>query len=61
MGDEPIQFIIHAITIDTLLNNIGLNIGDRLNFVTCEQTLRGSGGLGRMGGGGSKSVDSELC
>ena len=36
MGDRPIQ----PITIDTMLNNNGLNIGGRLNFVTCEQILK---------------------
>ena len=36
MSDGP---IIQRITIDTMLNNNGLNIGDGLNFVTCEQTL----------------------
>ena len=40
MGDGPIiQPVIHPITIDTMLNNNGLNISDELNFVTCEQTL----------------------
>ena len=33
MGDEPIQSVIQPVTIDTMLNNNGLN------FVTCEQTL----------------------
>ena len=36
MSDVP---IIQHVTIDTMLNNNGLNIGDGLNFVTCEQTL----------------------
>ena len=39
MGDGPIQPVIQSITIDTMLNNIRLNIGDRLNFVTYEQGL----------------------
>ena len=29
---------IQPITIDTMVNNNGLNIGDRLNFISCEQT-----------------------
>ena len=36
MGGGPIQ----PITIDTMLNNNMLNIGDGLYFVTCEQTAR---------------------
>ena len=39
MGDGPIQSNIQPITIETTLNNNGLNIGDWLNFVTCEQTF----------------------
>ena len=39
MDDGPIQAIIQPITIDTMLNNNGLNFGDGLNFITCEQTL----------------------
>ena len=40
MGDGPIiQPVIQPVTIDTMLNNNGLNIGDELIFVTCEQTL----------------------
>ena len=40
MGDGPIiQPVIHPITIDTMVNNNGLNISDELNFVTCEQAL----------------------
>ena len=39
MGDGPIQPIIQPVTFDTMLNNNGLNIGDGLYFVTCEQTL----------------------
>ena len=35
MGDRPIL----PITIDTMLNNNGLNLGDGLNFITCEQTF----------------------
>ena len=40
MGDGPIQSIIQPVTIDTMLNNNGMNIGDRFNFVTCEHTLK---------------------
>ena len=35
MGDGPIQ----PVTIDTILNNSQLNMGDGLNFVICEQGL----------------------
>ena len=38
MGDGPIQPIFQPVAIDTMLNNNGLNIGDGLNFVTCERT-----------------------
>ena len=40
MADRPIQPVIQLVTIDTMLNSSGLNIGDGLNFVTHEQTLR---------------------
>ena len=36
---SPIQSVIQPITIDTMLNNKGLNFGDGLNFVTCKQTF----------------------
>ena len=39
MGDGPIQPVYQPATIDTMLNNNGLNISDGLNFVTCEQTF----------------------
>ena len=39
MDNGPIQPIIQPVTIDTMLNKNGLNIGDELNFVTCEQTI----------------------
>ena len=39
MGDEPILPIIQPITINTMLNNNGPNIGDKLNFITCERSL----------------------
>ena len=39
MGNGPSQSVIQPVTIDTMLNNNGLNISDELNFVTCEQTL----------------------
>ena len=39
IGDGPVEPVIQPVTIDTMLNNNGLNIGDGLNFVTCEQTL----------------------
>ena len=38
MGDRSIQPIIQAVTIDIMLNNNGLNIGEGLNYVKCEQT-----------------------
>ena len=40
MGDRPIQPIIQPLIIGTMLDNNGLNIGERLNFVTCEQTFK---------------------
>ena len=42
MGLSPMQPVIQLITIDTMLNNNGLNIGDRVNFVMslCERSLR---------------------
>ena len=40
MGDRPIQPIIQAVTIDIMLNNNGLNIGEGLNYVKCEQTWK---------------------
>ena len=40
MGDGPIQPVIQPIPIETMLNNKGLNIGDGLNFITCEGSLR---------------------
>ena len=39
MDDGPIQLVVQPVTIVTMLNNEGLNIGVRLNFVTCEQTF----------------------
>ena len=39
MGLSPIMPEIRPVTIDTMLNNSGLNIGDGLNFVMCEQTF----------------------
>ena len=42
MGLLPILSVIQPVIIDTMLNNNGLNIGDRLNFVTCEQTFNAS-------------------
>ena len=39
MDDRPIQPIIQPVTIDTMLKNNGVNIGDGLIFVTCEQTF----------------------
>ena len=36
MGDEPILPVIQPVTINTMLNNNGPNIGDGLNFVTSE-------------------------
>ena len=39
MGDEPILPVIQPVTINTMLNNNGPNIGDGLNFVTCERSL----------------------
>ena len=39
MDDGPIQPIKQPTTIDTILNNNGMNLDDRLNFVTCEQTF----------------------
>ena len=39
MGDRPIEPVIQPVTIDTMLNNNGMNLGDGLNFVTCEQTF----------------------
>ena len=40
MSLSPIQPPIQPITIDTMLNNNGPNIGDRLNFVMCERSFR---------------------
>ena len=37
MGPSPNQTVIQPVTIDTMLNNNGLNIGNGLNFVICEQ------------------------
>ena len=37
MGDGPNYPDIQTVTIDTMLNNNGLNIGDGVNFFTCEQ------------------------
>ena len=37
MGRSLIRPVIQPITIDTMLNNNGLNIGDGLNFVKREQ------------------------
>ena len=39
MGLSPIHPVIQPITIDTILNNNALNIGDGLNFGKCEQTF----------------------
>ena len=39
MDDGSIQPIIQPVTIDTMLNNNGLNIGDGLNFVTCGRSF----------------------
>ena len=41
MGDapSPIMSVIQPITIDTMLNNIGLNNGHGLKNVTCKQGL----------------------
>ena len=39
MGDGPIQPIIQPITIDTMLNNNGLNIGDGLNSLRVNRPL----------------------
>ena len=38
MGPSPIQPVIQPVTINTMLNNNGLNIGNGLNFITCGQT-----------------------
>ena len=35
MGDGPVQ----PVSIDTMLNNNGLNVGEGLNFVTCVETF----------------------
>ena len=40
MGDGPIQPIIQLTTIDTMLSNNGLNIGDWLNDNTCERSFK---------------------
>ena len=40
MGDEPILPVIQPVTINTMLNNNGPNIGDELNFVTCERSFK---------------------
>ena len=40
MGDGPIQPFIQPVTIETMLNNNGSNIGDGLNFITSERSLR---------------------
>ena len=40
MGDEPILPVIQPVTINTMLNNDGPNVGGGLNFVTCERSLR---------------------
>ena len=40
MSDRHFQPVIQPVTIDTMLNNDGPNIGDRLNFVMCEQTFK---------------------
>ena len=40
MGLSPIQPVIQPLTIDTMLNNKELNIGDGLNFVMCQQTFK---------------------
>ena len=40
MGDRPIQPVIQSITIDTMLNSNGLNIGDGLNVVTCGRSFK---------------------
>ena len=37
MCDEPILPFIQPVTINTMLNNNGPNIGDGLNFVKCER------------------------
>ena len=39
MGMSPTEPIIQSATTDAMLNNNGLNISDRLNFVTCERSL----------------------
>ena len=39
MGDGPIQPIIQPITIDTMLNNNGLSIGDGLNSLRVNRPL----------------------
>ena len=39
MGDRPIQPVIQSVSIGTMLNNNGLNIGGGLNFVTCKCSL----------------------
>ena len=38
-GSVTIQSVVQPITIDTVLNNNGLNFGDGLNFVMCKQTF----------------------
>ena len=37
---SPVLSKIQPATIDTMLNHNGLNVGDLLNFVTCEQTFK---------------------
>ena len=39
MGDGPIQPVIQPITIDTMLNNNRLNIGDGLNLLRMNKAL----------------------
>ena len=39
MGDKRILSVIQPVTMDTILNNNVGNIGDGLNFVTCERSL----------------------
>ena len=39
MGDGPILPIIHTVTIETMLNNNGVNKGHWIKNVTCKQGL----------------------
>ena len=62
MGNEPILPVIQPVTINTMLNNNGPNIGDGLNFVTCERSFSVKGHLPVVRNGGAQGQWTEtLC